>query len=192
MARTKGKPGLASRIGRPLLAGALAAGAAGSVPAAADVFLKLDGITGDATDTKHKGEISILSYSQSFSNSATVSPGTSGGPGRVTCGAMTFLKNIDSSSPELIAHVTTGTHVRNGLITFRKAGDSPIEYYRITLTDVVVTAIDQTDQADPATIIEKVSMIADRFLFEHTAVDATGQPAGTTKFGWDCAMNKKC
>jgi type VI secretion system secreted protein Hcp len=174
-----------------LLAGALAAGAAGSVPAAADVFLKLDGITGEATDTKHKGEISILSYSQSFSNSATVSPGTTGGPGRVTCGAMTFLKNIDSSSPDLVAHVTTGTHVRNGLITFRKVGDNPIEYYRITLTDVVVTAIDQTDQADPTTIIEKVSMIADRFLFEYTAVDATGQPAGTTKFGWDCALNKK-
>jgi type VI protein secretion system component Hcp len=70
-------------------------------------------------------------------------------------------------------------------------GDNPIEYYRITLTDVVVTAVDQTDQADPATIIEKVSMIADRFLFEYTAVDATGQPAGTTKFGWDCALNKK-
>jgi type VI secretion system secreted protein Hcp len=104
---------------------------------------------------------------------------------------MTFLKNIDSSSPDLVAHVTTGTHVRNGLITFRKVGDNPIEYYRITLTDVVVTAVDQTDQADPATIIEKVSMIADRFLFEYTAVDATGQPAGTTKFGWDCALNKK-
>jgi type VI secretion system secreted protein Hcp len=104
---------------------------------------------------------------------------------------MTFLKNIDSSSPELIAHVIKGTHVPNGLITFRKMGDSLIEYYQITLTDVVVTAIDQTDQADPATIIEKVSMIADRFLFEYTAVDATGKPAGTTRFGWDCALNKK-
>jgi type VI secretion system secreted protein Hcp len=191
MARTKGKPGLASRIGWPLLAGALAAGAAGSVPAAADVFLKLDGITGDATDAKHNGEISILSYSQSFSNSATISPGTGGGAGRVTCGAMTFLKNIDRSSPSLIMLVTTGTHVRNGLITFRKVGDIPIEYYQITLTDVVVTAVDQTDQADPATIIEKVSMIADRFLFEYTTVDAAGKAAGTTRFGWDCTTTKK-
>ena len=55
------------------------------------------------------------------------------------------------------------------------------------MTDVVVTEMEQTDE--PAgTIAEKVSMIADRLLFEHRTWFPT--PTSTT-FGWDCAANRK-
>jgi type VI secretion system secreted protein Hcp len=183
------KPGFASRVGRPLLAGALAAAAAAPVAAAAqtDVFLKLDGIMGDSYDAKHKGEIDILSYTQSFSNTARLARGTTSGPGRVTCGAVTVIKNIDKASPQLIRLVTTGAHVPTGVITFRAAGKDQLEYYKITMTDVVVTEVEQTDE--PAgTIAEKVSILADRLLFEYR----TGYPTSTTTtFGWDCVANQK-
>ena len=188
MDRRKIKPGFGSLVGRSLLAGALATGAAAA--AAGDVFLRLDGITGESTDSKHKGEIDILSYTQSFTNNAAISAG-GGGSGRVTCGAVTVLKNIDRSSPGFIRLVTTGAHVPKGVITFRTAGESPIEYYKVTLTDVIVTAVNQTDSPDPGRIIEQVSMLADRFQFEYTPIDAAGRPGATTKFGWDCAANRK-
>ena len=51
------------KLGGLLVVGALAAAA----PAAADdVFLRLDGVRGESTDARHKGEIEILSYTQSF------------------------------------------------------------------------------------------------------------------------------
>jgi hypothetical protein len=93
--QTKPKAGLASLIARPLLAGVIAAGVAAPNSALADVFLLLDGIAGDSTDAKHKGEIDILTYTQSFKN--TVSGSTSGGgAGKVTCGDVTVTKNIES------------------------------------------------------------------------------------------------
>ena len=189
MSAMNGKPGLAARVGRPLLAGALAAAAASPVVAAAqtDVFLKLDGVIGESQDRKHKGEIEILTYTQSFSNSARVTRGTTSGPGRVSCGAVTVVKSIDKASPQLIMLVTTGAHVPTGVITFRAAGKDQLEYYKITMTDVVVTEVEQTDE--PAgTIAEKVSMLADRLLFEYR----TEYPNSTsTKFGWDCVTNQK-
>src|SRR5688572_2076064 len=90
MGHTKSKTGMASLVGRPLLAGALAA-AAVAPAAAADVFLKLDGIDGESTDSKHKGEIELISYAQSFTNSASISGG-GGSTGKTTCGAVTVLK----------------------------------------------------------------------------------------------------
>lgn len=189
MGGTRRKPGIASRVGRPLLAGALAAAAAAPVAAdAQQIFLRLDGIQGDSQDDKHKGEIEILSYTQSFSNTARLARGTSSGPGRVTCGAVTVLKTIDRSSPHLIRLVTTGAHVPQGLITFQQAaGKYSTEYYRIAMTDIVVTAVDQSDQPDPATIVEKVSILADQLTFEYR--DSTS--GTTTKFGWDCVTNKQ-
>jgi type VI secretion system secreted protein Hcp len=190
MGETKRKPGLASRIRRPLLAGALAAAAAAPMPAAADVFLKLEGIPGDSQDDKHKGEIDILSYTQSFANTAKIASGTTSGPGKLTCGAVTLLKNIDRSSVEFIRLVLTGGHVTKGVLTFRTPGGTPLEYYTITMEDVVVTSVDQVDNNDPALIIEKVSLLADRFTFEQQG-QATGGQTQTTKFGWDCVANRK-
>ena len=185
MGDTKRKSGVASRIGPPLLAGALAAGAAMPVPAsAAEIFLRLDGILGDSLDSKHRDQIDILSYTQSFTNTAKIASGTASGPGKVTCGAVTVFKNIDRSSPELIRLVVTGAHVPKGVLAFTDPTSKfDTEYYRITMTDVVVTGIEQTDNADPATIVEKVSILADRFLFEHSASKA--------KFGWDCVTKEK-
>ena len=190
MDETKRKPRLASRISRPLLAGALAAAAAAPVPAAADVFFKLDGVPGESEDKEHKGEIEILSYTQTFANTAKVAAGIAAAPGKVTCGAVTLLKNIDRSSVEFIRLVVTGAHVPKGVLTFRNVGASDFAYYTITMDDVIVTSVNQVDNHDPAVIIEKVTLLADRFTFEHKAATTKG-PVVTTKFGWDCAANKK-
>jgi Type VI secretion system effector, Hcp len=96
---TDTKQSVAALIKRPLLAGALATAAAASiatpVPALADTFLSLSGILGESTDAKHKDEINVLSFTQSWINTMT----TSGNQGKVQCGAITVMKNIDRSSP---------------------------------------------------------------------------------------------
>ena len=185
--------GFGARIGRPLLAGALAAGAAAAMTtpatALADVFLKLGDIKGESQDDKHKGEIDILSYSQQFSNSAGT--GFGGGTGKVTCGAVTVVKNIDISSPEIIGLAVTGRHVPTALITFRTVGGKiPLEYYKVTMTDVLVTSINQSDTADPTRIVENVTMLAAKYKFEYTAQQADGGQGATTTFFVDCVNNR--
>ena len=192
MPETNAKPGRGSLIVRPLLAGMVAAGAAAPVaaPAADDVFLKIPGILGESTDSKHKDEIVLLSYSQSFTNPVT---GGGAAAGRVNCGAVKVTKVVDKSSPLLIAGVATGTHYASAVITFRKAGEQPVEYYTVTLSDVLLDAITQTDAspADATTILERVSMSAAKFRFEYRPQKADGSIGTAVTFGWDCEANKR-
>jgi type VI secretion system secreted protein Hcp len=191
MPETETKQSIASMFKRPLLAGALATAAAASiampVPALAETFLRLDGIEGESTDEKHKNEIAILSFTQSWINSTTIS---GAGKGRVQCGAITLMKNIDKSSPVLVKKTIEGKHVPSGQITFRTEGGQATEYYTIKLNEILITEVTQSDLADSARIIEKVVLNARRFEYEYKPQDGTGGAGGTVKAGYDCATTQ--
>src|SRR5262245_22144889 len=157
-----------------------------SALAADSLFLKLDGIQGESTDPAHPREIILLSYSQSFTRPA------GGGATTANCGAVTVTKLIDTSSASLIAAVLTARPVPTGVITFRKTGEPPLEYYTVRLTDVLIQSINQSDVSptDPTTILEQISMSARRFQFEYTPQLADGSLGQTVTFGWDCASNR--
>ena len=194
MPETKTKPGVGSLVVRPLLAGMVAAGAATPIaaPAADELFLRIAGIQGESQSKGHEGDINLLSYSQSFTHPA-VAGGAGGGSatGRTNCGEVRVTKVVDRSTPALISRVVTGKHIQKAVITFRKSGEQAFEYYTVTLTDVVFTAITQSDASgDSATILEQLSMSAARFKFDYKPQKADGSAAGTLSFGWDCAANK--
>ena len=192
MKHTETKQSVASKFKRPLLAGALATAAVASIampaPALAETFLRLDGIEGESTDEKHKNEIAILSFTQSWINSTTISGGA--GKGRVQCGAITLMKNIDKSSPVLVKKTIEGKHVPSGQITFRTEGGQATEYYTIKLNEILITEVTQMDSADPARIIEKIVLNARKFEYEYKPQDATGGTGGTVKAGYDCATTQ--
>jgi len=184
MPETDTKQSVAALIKRPLLAGALATAAAASVatpvPALAGTFLSLSGILGQSTDAKHKDEINVLSFTQSWINTMT----TSGNQGKVQCGAITVMKNIDRSSP-LIKSLASGKHISSGQLTFRTEGTQPVEYYTIKMSEIIVTEVTQMDTPDPARIVEKVVLNARAYSYEYQAQNDKGglEPV---KFGIDC------
>ncbi len=182
---------LADRIGRPLLAGAIAASAVAPAVAQADTFLRLDQIPGESQDTRHKDWIDILSYTQSY-RQVISSSGGGGGAGKVTCGDITVLKNIDKSSPKLLEAVATGKHIKEGVIEFVAAsGKEAQAYYKVTLSDILISQFDQTDQPDPARIVERVSLNAAKYEYEYRAQKADGSLDTAIKFGFDCKANQK-
>jgi len=164
-----------------LLAGMLAAGAAapGAALAEDELFLKLD-ILGGSTDEHHIGEIVLLSYSQSFTRPASAG---------ANCGAVTVTKQIDRSSPVLIGAVLTAKNYAKAVITFRRPGNPPFEYYTVTLKNVVIQAITQSDHS-PDTIVEQVTMIGSAFKFTYFLPTATGGISTPVSFAWDCVTNK--
>lgn len=188
----KPKSTLAARFKRPLLATAAATAAlAVPAPASADIFLWLDGLQGESQDAKFKSQIEILSYTQSFRNDGAGHSGGGGGQGKVQCGAVTVLKNIDRSSPELIHHVTAGTRFREGVLSFRnvQSRDTGV-YYIVKLSEVFVVSIDQTDNPDPGKIVEKVVLSAAKYRFEYRPQKADGSFGASVTFGFDCEANK--
>jgi type VI secretion system secreted protein Hcp len=180
---------------RPLLEGALAVAATaaivGPAPALAESFLRLGDIKGESMDSKHKGEIEILSFSQSFTNTTDGSYGSGGGEGKVQCGAISMMKNIDASSPFLLKGVATGQHYKDAVITFRAAGAKDTqEYYVITMSDVLISELSQTDSTDPNRIFEKLVINARSFEFKYTPGNLKGSSGAPVSFKYDCAANK--
>ena len=176
----------------------LAAGLAVAAPAAADdMFLKMDPVRGESIDAKHRGEIDILSYTQSMSGPfAHGATSAGGGAGKTVCGPVTLMKYVDQSSPELILAAANGRHYPKAVITFRKP-QGGFEYYRVTLEDVIVTEVEQSDSKlnfpnpAPPRAIEKVSLLGRTFSFEYVAQTQTGAAGGQPKAGWDCVANAK-
>ena len=194
MSEPKAKPSFAARMGRPLLAAAAATvSVAAPSTVLADIFLNLGVIKGESQDEKFKGQIDLLSYTQSFRNSGSVTTGGGAGAGKVTCGAVTVLKNIDAASPHLIEYVATGKHIPTGVLSFRSASgkDTNAPYYTVTLTDILVSGIDQTDNPDPGKIVEKVTLSAVKFKFDYRPQNADGSLGTAVEFGFDCRTNTK-
>ena len=197
MADVKDKQAVAGRFRRPLLRSvfAVAATAAVATPEAAlaETFLRLGDIKGESTDQKHKDQIEVLSFTQSWTNTVELGSATGGaGAGKVQCGAITLMKNIDKSSPLLLKGIATGQHFKDAVITFQSSDarlQSP-EYYTITMTTVFVTELSQTDSADPNRIFEKLVLNAGAFEFKYTPTDVKGKVGTPVSFKWDCISNK--
>jgi len=184
-------PFITGPLARSVCAAALIGATAIPAAAADQIFLKLDGIRGASTDARHKDEIDITSYAQAFRNSVNFGFGGGAGSGRVSCGDITVLKNIDRSSPDLIMQVTTGRHIRDGVITFSTGGERPLDYYTVRMRDIVVDAVEQMDPPGESGLTEKVSLKVRQFQFTFVPQDNRGLPGTPVTFGWDCASNSR-
>lgn len=139
-AATAGSP--ARTAGETAQAGSLAAAAA------ADYFLKIDGIVGDSVDRRHQGEIDIESFSWGVSNPATVgSPGTGAGAGKASVQDMHVTALFGKASPQLFQACATGKHFPTATLTARKAGRDQQEFLKIEMKDVLVSSY-QTGGSD--------------------------------------------
>ena len=63
-----------------------------------DIFLKVDGIQGEARDRTHANEIDVLSFTWGASNPGSGSSG-GGGAGKVQFQTLNVVKRIDKASP---------------------------------------------------------------------------------------------
>jgi type VI secretion system secreted protein Hcp len=108
---------------------------------AIDMFLKLDGVTGEAKDKVHGKEIDVLSWSWGMTNEGSAHSGGDAGSGKVNVQDVSVTKFIDSSSPQLMLACCKGAHFANALITVRKAGEKPLEYVKVKMERVFISNV---------------------------------------------------
>ena len=178
-----------------LLVGVVAFGLNCSVPsraaAAVDLFLNWPGITGDAINAGFVGQIVLLSYSQTASNSAS-NPNT---PPRGICGQITVTKHLDRSSPVLLGQVLSETRTPGPVtISFAKTGGAKTEgdfvFYKVALHDVVPVSITQSDSPS-GDIVETLVFMATRFQFSFIPQKPDGSQGAPVTFGFDCRLDRK-
>ena len=157
-----------------------------------DIFLKLAGIEGESKDDKHKNEIHIESFSWGLSQSGGFSTGGGGGAGKVNVHDISVTKYLDKASPALMYNCASGKHIPEGLITVRKAGEKPLEYLKIKLTDILVSSIQHSGSGGGGDALsESLSLNFSKFKVEYQEQqpDGSGKPAGD--MGWDIKANAK-
>ena len=158
---------------------------------AVDFFLKLDGIEGESTDDKHKGEIDIESFSWGATNSGTAGQGGGSGAGKVAQGDFHFIKNYDKASPAVMIGCTTGQHFKKAVFTCRKAGGGQQEFLKYTFEGVLISSYQTI--GSPENTIPK-----DQFTFNFATLEVSYKPqqadgtlGGEVKQKYDFAKNIK-
>lgn len=158
---------------------------------AVDMFLKLDGIKGESQDHKHKDEIHIESFSWGVSQTGSFGTGGGGGAGKVAVHDISITKFLDKSTPALFLHCANGKHIPNGLLTFRKAGEKPLEYLKIKLQDILISSLQESGHGGGDLLSESVTINFAKFWVEYQEqkADGSGVPGG--EMGWDVKANQK-
>jgi len=157
---------------------------------AVDMFLKLDGVKGESKDHKHKDEIHIESFSWGMNQTGAHAAGGGGGAGKVSVHDISITKFVDKSSTTLMLFCANGKHIKDGLITVRKAGEKPLEYMKIKLQDILISGVQHAGHGSDL-LTENVTLNFSKFYVEYLEQkeDGSGQPGG--EMGWDVKANQK-
>jgi|RhiMethySRZTD1v2_1073278.scaffolds.fasta_scaffold00065_2 type VI secretion system secreted protein Hcp len=157
---------------------------------AVDMFLKMPPIKGESKDSKHPDEIDVLAWSWGASQSGTTHSGGGGGAGKVNVQDLSLTKFVDKASHLLLSACAKGTHFTEALLTVRKAGDKPLEYIKLTLNEVMVTAVSTGGSGGEDRLTENVTLNFAKFKYEYTPQKADGSGDATVNFAFDIAANK--
>src|SRR5687768_10251106 len=125
---------------------------------AMDIFMKIEGTKGESKDSKHAGEIEVLAWSWGVSNSGTMHSGTGGGSGKANVQDLSFTKYVDSSSAALLLYACNGKHIPKANLVVRKAGEKPLEYIKIELSDLMVTSVSTGGSGGEDRLTENVTL----------------------------------
>ena len=159
--------------------------------AAIDYFLKLDGITGESADAKHKGEIEVLSFSFAESQVGGSGHGGGGGSGRVEMSDFSFTARTSRASPQLFLHCAQGKHIKQAILTVRKAGQSQQEYLKIKLNDVLVSSYALDGEASEGQPQDAFSLNFVKLSYDYAPQKSDGSLDAPVHGGWDLSKNVK-
>ena len=159
---------------------------------AVDAFLKLDGIDGESQDKEHKGEIDIIACSWGGASTGSFDLGGGGASGKASFSDLSLTKYYDKASPNLMAKMADGTHIKEATLFARKAGgSSAIEFLKIKLSDVIITSVTFGGSGGEDRYTENVAIAFAKFEVAYQAQKNDGaKDGGEIKAGWNIQTNE--
>lgn len=156
---------------------------------AASMYLRLDGIEGESTSDRYKGQIEVQAFSF----------GVTGAGGRTTTGTVTttatmqglsITKRVDKSSPLLFQFAASGRVIPQGVLTIVSAGAEQQEVARLKLGQIVVSAY-QTGGGSASDATDSFSLTFGTIDYEYVPLDPAGKPGVPVTARWDVKTGVK-
>lgn len=145
---------------------------------AMDMFIRIGTLKGESRDKTHAEKIDVLAWSWGMSNSGSAHVGGGAGAGKANVQDLSITKYIDKSSPALMLACCKGTHYDDAELIVRKAGDTPLEYVKIKLTEVLITAVSTGGSGGEDRLTENVTLNFAKVKVEYQEQDAKGAKKG--------------
>jgi len=151
------------------------------------MFLKVDGVVGEAADADHKGEIDVVSWSWAMDAPVAI---TTGAPsGMVSVGELNVIKRVDQSSPTLMRFLRSRKPIANAQLVVRKAGTTPLEYFSIELQSVRVNGLRAESHGEE--LLEHLRLGFSKVKVSYTPQGVTGgRGGGANQFETDAHMGE--
>ncbi|MCB1916905.1 MAG: type VI secretion system tube protein Hcp [Rhodocyclaceae bacterium] len=156
---------------------------------AIDSFLKLGDIKGESKDKEFKDCIDVLAWSWGMSQSGSMHIGGGGGSGKCSVNDLSVTKYVDSSTPNLMQKCMTGKHYDEATLSVRKAGDKPLVYLTIKMTDVLITSVSTGGSGGEDRLTENATLNFAKVKVEYTPQEKTGAGGGKINVTYNIEEN---
>ena len=160
---------------------------------AIDVYLQIEGIKGESTDSAHQGWIELTSASWGVIQPQSATASTGGGHTAERCEhqALTITKLADIASPILMQHCSMGKTVPKAKLEFMRSDSDgkPVKYYEVELENVMISSITQNVH-EGSLLRDAMGLRFSKVKWKYTQQKIGGGSGGNTSGGWDLASNK--
>jgi type VI secretion system secreted protein Hcp len=153
-----------------------------------DMFLQVDGVTGEATDSNHQGWLDIVTCTWGASQNASISGG-GGGSGKVQFNDLRIYSHVDKATPALIKYCASGKHIPKIKVSVCKAGGTQIEYATIVLKDAIVTGANLKGASANQLMGIEYSFQGAQVEHHYWKQSKDGTKGAESQMGWDIKAN---
>ena len=156
-----------------------------------DYFLKIDGIQGESTSQKHKGEMDILAWNWSEKLLDGHTGGSGAGAGKVQVGPFHAVAHSSIASPKLFLACASGQHIQKAVLTVARQVKGKAQDYLVwTLSDVLVISFQTGAEDQDALPTDAFDLDFGKIEVEYKPIKADGSLGASVKAGWDVKTNK--
>jgi type VI secretion system secreted protein Hcp len=155
-----------------------------------DIYCRVEGVEGEATDAQHIGWITVDSIAGGVANAGAFAYGGGGGSGKSQWQDLTVRCKFDKSYATLMQKCAAGDHIPSVTISACKAGGTQIEFLNIKMTEVLISSLNLVGSQSTETMFDCA------FNFGQIVVTGTpqtnlGTRGASVVAGWDVKQNIK-
>jgi len=157
---------------------------------AVDYLLEIDGVKGEAKDSKHPDSVEIMTFQWGNQNAGSASSGSGAGAGKVQFSDVHITSLTNKASPLLMQACASGEHIKKAQLFIRKQGDGQQDFYVATIEDFIVSSYQSGGSpGEPPTDQYRLNFA--KIKIEYRPQKADGSLGAPITVGWDVKRNVK-